>query len=218
MKTSSEIQIYNTLTRKKEKFIPIEPGKVKMYVCGPTVYNYIHIGNARPAITFDVVRRYLQYRGYQVQFIQNFTDVDDKLINKANEMGTSVADVAERFIQAYVEDVRALEVQEADAHPKVTENIPEIISFIQRLIESGHAYEIQGDVYFRTESFSEYGKLSHQNIEDLQAGARIEINERKGKSIWISPCGRLRNLEKYTGKAPGEMGGQGGILNVRPCR
>lgn len=206
MKTSSEIQIYNTLSRKKEKFIPVEPGKVKMYVCGPTVYNYIHIGNARPAITFDVVRRYLEYRGYQVQFVQNFTDVDDKLINKAKEMETTVADVAERFIQAYVEDVRALEVQEADVHPKVTENIPEIISFIQKLIESGHAYEVQGDVYFRTESFSEYGKLSHQNIADLQAGARIEVNERKespldfalwkaakpGEVYWESPWGKGR--------------------------
>lgn len=205
MKTS-EIQIYNTLTRKKEPFVPVEPGKVKMYVCGPTVYNYIHIGNARPAIIFDVVRRYFQYRGFDVEFIQNFTDVDDKLIKKANEMNTTVADVAERFIKAYVEDVRALGVLEATIHPKVTEHIPEIIAFIQGLVESGHAYAIEGDVYFRTASFAEYGKLSNQKMEELQAGARIEVNDKKespldfalwkaakpGEIYWESPWGKGR--------------------------
>ncbi|WCK54671.1 cysteine--tRNA ligase [Aneurinibacillus sp. Ricciae_BoGa-3] len=202
----SKIKIYNTLTRKKEEFIPIESGKVKMYVCGPTVYNYIHIGNARPAIVFDVVRRYFGYRGYEVTFIQNFTDVDDKLIRKAEETGETVPELAERFIAAYMDDVRALGVKEAYLHPKVTEHIPEIIAFIQGLIDKGHAYEAAGDVYFKTASFPEYGKLSHQNIADLKSGARIEINENKkdpldfvlwkaakpGEISWDSPWGAGR--------------------------
>lgn len=206
MKRSNEIQVYNTLTRKKGKLETIEPGKVKMYVCGPTVYNYIHIGNARPAIIFDVVRRYLRYRGYDVTFIQNFTDVDDKLINKANEMGTTVPEVAGKFIGAYIEDVRSLGVLEADAHPKVTDHIPEIIELISSLVEKNHAYVVDGDVYFRTASFSEYGKLSNQKIEDLQAGARIEVNDKKespldfalwksakaGEIYWESPWGNGR--------------------------
>ena len=206
MKKSNEIQIYNTLTRKKGKLETVEPGKVKMYVCGPTVYNYIHIGNARPAIIFDVVRRYLRYRGYEVTFIQNFTDVDDKLIKKANEMGTTVPEVAEQFIEAYIEDVRALGVLEADAHPRVTDHIQDIIGFISRLVEKNHAYVVDGDVYFRTESFPEYGKLSNQKIEDLQVGARIEVNEKKespldfalwksakpGEIYWESPWGNGR--------------------------
>jgi len=206
MKRYDEIQIYNTLTRKKEKFEPIEPGKVKMYVCGPTVYNYIHIGNARPAIFFDVVRRYFRYRGYEVTYIQNYTDVDDKLIKKAIEMGTTVPEVAKKFIQAYIEDVRALGVLEADVHPKVTDHIQDIIAFISTLIEKNHAYVVDGDVYFRTTSFPEYGKLSNQKIEDLQAGARIEVNEKKespldfalwksakpGEIYWESPWGKGR--------------------------
>jgi cysteinyl-tRNA synthetase len=202
----SEIKIYNTLTRKKEEFIPLEPGKVKMYVCGPTVYNYIHIGNARPAIVFDVVRRYFAYRGFVVTFIQNFTDVDDKLIRKAEETGETVPQLADRFIAAYMDDVRALDVKEAYLHPKVTEHIPEIVDFIQGLIDKGHAYEAGGDVYFQTVSFPEYGKLSHQNIADLKSGARIEINENKkdpldfvlwkaakpGEISWDSPWGAGR--------------------------
>ncbi|CEH28391.1 cysteinyl-tRNA synthetase [Aneurinibacillus migulanus] len=202
----STIKIYNTLTRKKEEFIPIEPGKVKIYVCGPTVYNFIHIGNARPPIVFDVVRRYFAYRGYEVTYVQNFTDVDDKIIKKAEETGMSVEKVAETFIAAFVEDVRALGIKEADIHPKVTEHIPEIISFIEGLIEKGHAYVAGGDVYFRTASFAEYGKLSHQNIEELQAGARIEVNDKKenpldfvlwkgakpGEIYWESPWGQGR--------------------------
>jgi cysteinyl-tRNA synthetase len=202
----SNIKIYNTLTRKKEEFVPLEPGKVKMYVCGPTVYNFIHIGNARPPIVFDVVRRYFMYRGYDVTYVQNFTDVDDKIIKKANESGMSVEEVAEKFIASFVEDVRALGVKEADIHPKVTEHIPEIIFFIEGLIEKGHAYVAGGDVYFRTASFPEYGKLSHQNIEELQAGARIEVNDKKenpldfvlwkgakpGEIYWESPWGKGR--------------------------
>ncbi|BAU26142.1 cysteinyl-tRNA synthetase [Aneurinibacillus soli] len=200
------IKIYNTLTRKKEEFIPLESGKVKMYVCGPTVYNFIHIGNARPPIVFDVVRRYFAYRGYDVTYVQNFTDVDDKIIKKAEETGMTVKEVAETFIAAFKEDVRALSIQEATIHPKVTEHIPEIIEFVQGLIDKGHAYAAGGDVYFRTASFAEYGKLSQQNIEDLQAGARVEVNEKKespldfvlwkgakpGEIYWESPWGEGR--------------------------
>ncbi|WP_181351076.1 cysteine--tRNA ligase [Thalassobacillus sp. CUG 92003] len=173
------IKIYNTLTRKKETFTPIEPGKVNMYVCGPTVYNYIHIGNARPAIVFDTVRRYFEYRGYDVKYVLNFTDVDDKLIKSANELGEEVPDVANRFIDAYLEDVGALGVKEAVHHPRVTENMDEIIEFIQTLIDKGHAYAAEGDVYFRTRSFDEYGKLSHQSIDELRTGARIQVGEKK---------------------------------------
>jgi cysteinyl-tRNA synthetase len=200
------IKIYNTMTRQKEQFVPLEAGKVKMYVCGPTVYNYIHIGNARPAIVFDTVRRYLEYRGYDVQFISNFTDVDDKLIKAANEMGSDVPTIAEKFINAYHEDTCALGVQKADAHPRVTETMPEIIDFIENLIQKGFAYEAEGDVYFKTRSFKGYGKLSHQSIDDLKSGARIEIGEKKedpldfalwkaakeGEIYWDSPWGKGR--------------------------
>jgi cysteinyl-tRNA synthetase len=197
------IQLYNTLTRKKETFIPLEEGKVKMYVCGPTVYNYIHIGNARPAIVFDTVRRYLEYRGYDVQYVSNFTDVDDKLIRAANQLGESVPAIADRFIKAYFEDVTALGCQKADVHPRVMENMDIIIDFISQLVEKGYAYESAGDVYFRTRKFDEYGKLSHQSIDDLQVGARIEVGDRKqddldfalwkaakeGEIFWESPWG-----------------------------
>ncbi|QIZ06026.1 cysteine--tRNA ligase [Priestia megaterium] len=197
------IQLYNTLTRKKETFVPLEEGKVKMYVCGPTVYNYIHIGNARPAIVFDTVRRYLEYRGYDVQYVSNFTDVDDKLIRAANQLGESVPAIADRFINAYFEDVTALGCQKADVHPRVMENMDIIIDFISQLVEKGYAYESAGDVYFRTRKFDEYGKLSHQSIDDLQVGARIEVGDRKqddldfalwkaakeGEIFWESPWG-----------------------------
>ncbi|WP_071396734.1 cysteine--tRNA ligase [Bacillus tuaregi] len=200
------IQIYNTLTRKKEEFIPLEEGKVKMYVCGPTVYNYIHIGNARPAIVFDTVRRYLDYRGYEVQYISNFTDVDDKLIRAANEIGEDVPTIANRFIEAYFEDVSALGCKKADVHPRVTENMDIIIDFIQTLIEKGYAYESEGDVYFHTRSFEGYGKLSHQSIDELRVGARIAVGEKKqdsldfalwkaakeGEIYWESPWGKGR--------------------------
>ncbi|MYL35912.1 cysteine--tRNA ligase [Pontibacillus yanchengensis] len=200
------IKIYNTLTRQKETFQPIEEGKVKMYVCGPTVYNYIHIGNARPAIVFDTVRRYLEYKEYDVHYVLNFTDVDDKLIKAANELGTEVPEVAERFIAAYKEDVGAFGVKEAVDHPRVTENMDEIIGFIQTLINKGHAYESEGDVYFRTRSFDTYGKLSQQSVDDLRTGARIEVGEKKedpldftlwkdakdGEITWDSPWGEGR--------------------------
>lgn len=200
------IQLYNTLTRKKEPFVPMEEGKVKMYVCGPTVYNYIHIGNARPVIVFDTVRRYLEYSGYEVNFVSNFTDVDDKIINTAKELGEEVGELTDRFINAYFEDVGALGCGKADAHPRVTEHIDDIIAFIQVLIDKGFAYVAQGDVYYRTRRFDGYGKLSHQSIDELKVGARIEdsgIKEdaldfalwksvKEGEISWETPWGAGR--------------------------
>ncbi|SDJ09554.1 cysteine--tRNA ligase [Natribacillus halophilus] len=173
------VQLYNTLTRQKEVFHPLEEGKVKMYVCGPTVYNYIHIGNARSAVVFDMVRRYLIYRGYDVKYVTNFTDVDDKIIDAAKEAGEDVFALAEKFIEKFHEDTSALGVKRADLHPRVTETMPDIIAFIEGLIAKGYAYESAGDVYFKTRSFPDYGKLSGQSTDDLQAGARIEVGERK---------------------------------------
>lgn len=200
------IKIYNTLTRKKETFVPLEEGKVKMYVCGPTVYNYIHIGNARPAIVFDTVRRYLEYRGYNVHYVSNFTDIDDKLIQAAKELGTDTHTVANRFIQAFFDDITALGCKIADDHPRVTENIDVIIEFVQELVNKGYAYEVNGDVYFRTRAFDDYGKLSKQSLDDLQVGARIQPGEKKedaldftlwkaakeGEVAWDSPWGKGR--------------------------
>ncbi|MDR6885258.1 cysteine--tRNA ligase [Bacillus sp. 3255] len=200
------LRVYNTLTRKKEEFVPIEAGKVKMYVCGPTVYNYIHIGNGRPVIFFDVVRRFLESQKYEVTYITNFTDVDDKMIRKAEELGVTVPELAETFIAAFLEDIKALGVHEATLNPRVTENMPEIIEFIAALVEKGYAYEARGDVYYRTTKFAEYGKLSHQNLEELQYGIRIEVDDRKenpqdfvlwkaakpGEIYWDSPWGQGR--------------------------
>ncbi|OXM14973.1 cysteine--tRNA ligase [Paenibacillus herberti] len=197
------LQIYNTMSRKQEAFIPQEPGKVKMYVCGPTVYDYIHIGNARPAIFFDVARRYLEAIGYEVDYLVNFTDVDDKLIRKAEQLGTSVPEVADRFIAAFYEDTEGLGVKRATRNPRVTEHVPEIIALIEELVAQGAAYPSAGDVYFRTKSFANYGQLSHQNLEELQLGIRIGIDERKedpqdfvlwksakpGEISWESPWG-----------------------------
>lgn len=197
------IQIFNSLTRQKEPFVPLEEGKVKMYVCGPTVYNYIHIGNSRPVIVYDTVRRYFQYAGYDVKFVSNFTDVDDKIIKAANELGEEVFELTERFIAAYFDDITALGCQKADVHPRVTDHMDDIIEFIKVLIEKGYAYESQGDVYYRTRKFNGYGKLSHQSIDDLQVGARIEVGEKKedpldfalwkaakpGEIFWSSPWG-----------------------------
>lgn len=173
------MKLYNTLTRQKEEFVPIEDKKVKMYSCGPTVYNYFHIGNARPFIMFDLLRSYLIYRGYEVTFVQNFTDVDDKIIKRANEEGISPFEVADKYIEEYFKDADGLGIKRADVHPRVTENIEEIIEFISELVEKGHAYESAGDVYFDTQSFKEYGKLSRQNLAELNLGARIEVNEDK---------------------------------------
>ncbi len=173
------MKFYNTLTRKKEKFVPLEPGKVKMYACGPTVYDYFHIGNARTFIIFDALRRYLKYRGYDVTFVQNFTDVDDKIINRAREEGVSPGEISEKFIQIYFEDSKTLGIEKADIYPKVTENIDEIIEFIKELMDEEYAYESEGDVYFDVSKFKDYGKLSKQNLEELQLGARVEVSEQK---------------------------------------
>lgn len=200
------MRIYNTLTRQKEELKPITPGEVKIYACGPTVYNFIHIGNARPLCVFDVLRRYLEYRGMQVKFVQNFTDVDDKIIRRANEEQLGFAEVAEKYIAEFWTDAHGLNVREATVHPKATENIGEIQSIISALIEKGYAYEVEGDVYFSPAKFEGYGKLSHQPLEDLEAGARINIGELKkdpmdfalwkaakpGEPSWDSPWGKGR--------------------------
>lgn len=223
------LKLYNTLSRAKEEFRPVEAGKVRMYVCGPTVYDYIHIGNARPLIFFDVARRYLEYLGYEVNYVVNFTDVDDKLIRRAEEAKASVPELAEKFIAAYLEDARALGVHEA-VNPRVTENMDEIVAFIAGLVDKGAAYEKGGDVYFRTAEFPDYGKLSHQNLDDLQYGIRVEVDERKespqdfvlwkaakpGEIRWPSPWGEGRPgwhiecsamAEKYLGKTIDIHGG-----------
>ena len=197
------MKIFNTLTRDKQEFIPIDKDEVKIYACGPTVYNYIHIGNARPLCVFDVLRRYLEWRGVNVKFVQNFTDIDDKLIKKANEEGITVPEVAERYIKEFRTDSNGLNVKEATVHPRATENIDEIISIISSLIEKGYAYESGGDVYYRAKKFNGYGKLSHQPLEDLESGARIAVGEIKedpmdfclwkgakpGEPFWNSPWG-----------------------------
>ena len=171
--------IYNTMTRTKEPLVPVKEGQVGIYVCGPTVYNYFHVGNARPLVVFDTLRRYLEYRGYKVTYIQNFTDIDDRMIRRANEEGVSVAQLAERYIDAYFVDAAALGVRTATVHPKATEHIKEIIELIETLERSGTAYETDGDVYFNTGAFPGYGRLCGQNLEELEAGARIDIDERK---------------------------------------
>jgi len=200
------MKIYNTLTRQKEEFVPMTPGEVRMYTCGTTVYNFIHIGHARFLCVFDTLRRYLEYRGYKVIFAQNFTDVDDKIIKRANDEGVSPQEVAERFIAEHLKDSRGLNVREATVHPRATENIPEIIAIVETLVEKGYAYESQGDVYFSTKTFGGYGKLSHQPLEDLEAGARIMVGEVKrepmdfalwkaakpGEPAWDSPWGKGR--------------------------
>ena len=176
------MKIYNTLTRQKEEFVPVHPGKVGMYVCGPTVYNYIHIGNARPMIIFDTVRRYFEYKGYEVNYVSNFTDVDDKIIKKANEEGVTATEIAERYIKECKQDMEALNIKPATHQPRATEEIGGMIKMIQTLIEKGHAYEVDGTVYFKTRSFKDYGKLSKKNIDDLEAGHReIKATGEEGK-------------------------------------
>ncbi|GEO75240.1 cysteinyl-tRNA synthetase [Levilactobacillus namurensis DSM 19117] len=171
------LKVFNTMTRQKETFEPITPGVVNMYVCGPTVYNYIHIGNARSAIAFDTIRRYFEYRGYQVKYVSNFTDVDDKMINEAHKEGITVPQLGDKFIKAYKEDTAALNIQPATANPRATNFIPEIISFIETLITKGYAYPVAGDVYYRAHKFADYGKLSHQNIAELEEGASQHTND-----------------------------------------
>ena len=200
------IQIYNTLSRSKEKLIPIEPGKVRMYLCGPTVYDYFHIGNARPFILFDIFRRYLKYRGFDVKFVVNLTDIDDKIIKKSIDEKIPASDVAKKYTEAFMEDIKKIGIEPADVFPKATENIPEIINLIEKLIEKGMAYIIDGDVFFSVNSFKDYGKLSKRKIDELKSGARIEINQRKkdpldfslwkvaksGEPYWESPWGKGR--------------------------
>ncbi len=173
------MKVYNTLTRKKEEFIPIEEGKVKMYVCGPTVYNLFHIGNARTFIIFDTIRKYMEYRGYEVNFVQNFTDIDDKMIKKAQDTETTVKELGDRYIMEYYKDADKLKIKRATVNPRATEYISEMIGFIEELIKKGYAYEVEGDVYYSTKSFEGYGKLSGQKIEDLQSGSRVDVDERK---------------------------------------
>ncbi len=200
------MKIFNTLTRQKDEFKPIVDGEVKIYACGPTVYNYIHIGNARPLCVFDVLRRYFEWRGFNVNFVQNFTDIDDKLINKANAEGITVPEVAERFIGEFWTDAKGLNVKQATVHPRATDNITEIQGIISALVEKGYAYQSGNDVYYRAKKFSQYGKLSHQPLEDLEAGARIDIAEikedpmdfclwkgaKEGEPFWESPWGKGR--------------------------
>ena len=195
------MKLYNTLSRKKEEFVPVEEGKVRMYVCGPTVYNYIHIGNARPMIVFDTVRRYFEYKGYDVNYVSNFTDVDDKIIKKANEEGVPASVISERYIKEAQTDMEGLNVKEATTHPKATEEIDGMIDMIQTLIDKGYAYEVNGTVYYRTRKFEGYGKLSKKNIDDLSAGIRIAVSDEKedpmdfvlwkpkkeGEPYWKSP-------------------------------
>jgi cysteinyl-tRNA synthetase len=200
------MKIYNTLTKRKEDFVPIVPGEVRMYVCGPTVYNFFHIGNGRTFIVFDAVRRYLEYRGYKVKFVQNFTDIDDKMIKIANEQNTTVKELGDRYIDEYYKDADGLNIERATINPRATEFMDEIVEFVKDLIDKGFAYEVDGDVYFSTKRFKEYGKLSGQDLEELQSGARISVDERKkepvdfavwkkqkpGEPAWESPWGMGR--------------------------
>lgn len=200
------MKIYNSLTRKKEEFVPLQDGKVSMYVCGPTVYNYFHIGNGRTFIVFDTIRRYMEYRGYEVNFVQNFTDIDDKMIKRANEENTNIKEIGDKYISEYYKDADGLNIKRATTNPRATEYINEIIDFVSGLIEKGFAYEVNGDVYFRTKKFDGYGQLIGQNLDDLQAGARINVDERKedpmdfaiwkakkpGEPAWDCPWGEGR--------------------------
>lgn len=200
------MKIFNTMSRRKEEFVPVDPNEVKIYACGPTVYNFIHIGNARPLCVFDVLRRYLEYRGYNVKFVQNFTDVDDKIIKRANEENSTFEEISEKYIKEFWTDAHGLNFKDATVHPKATENIDEIIEIIKTLEEKGYAYAVDGDVYYRTLKFKDYGKLSHQPIDDLQSGARIAVGEKKedpldfalwkaakeGEPYWDSPWGKGR--------------------------
>jgi len=204
-----KMKIYNTLTRKKEEFVPIKEGEASIYVCGPTVYNYFHIGNARPFVVFDTLRKYLEYRGYKVKFVQNFTDVDDKIINRAREEGVTAPEISEKYIEEYYKDAAALNIKKADVHPKVSEHIPEIIDFVQTLIDKGYAYEADGDVYFETRKFGEYGKLSRQNIDDLEAGARIAVGEVKKDPLDFALWKARKKDDEIAWESPWGMGRPG---------
>ncbi|MGF6377035.1 cysteinyl-tRNA synthetase [Clostridiales Family XIII bacterium PM5-7] len=203
------MKIYNTLTRKKEEFVPIKTGEVSIYVCGPTVYNFFHIGNARPFVVFDTLRRYMEYRGNKVKFVQNFTDVDDKIINRAKEEGATAPEISEKYIEEYYKDAAALNVRKADVHPKVSDHIQDIVDFVQTLIDKGYAYEADGDVYFSTRKFDEYGKLSKQNIDDLESGARIAVGEVKLDPLDFALWKARKSDDEIAWESPWGMGRPG---------
>ncbi|HKM28308.1 MAG TPA: cysteine--tRNA ligase [Anaerovoracaceae bacterium] len=203
------MKIYNTLTRKKEEFVPINKDLITIYVCGPTVYNFFHIGNARPFVVFDTLRKYLEYRGNKVKFVQNFTDVDDKIINKAREEGITAPEVSEKYIEEYYKDASALNVKKADVHPKVSEHIEDIVTFVKTLVDKGYAYEVGGDVYFSTRKFPEYGKLSKQNIDDLESGARIAVGEVKQDPLDFALWKARKTDDEIAWESPWGMGRPG---------
>ncbi|MBR3297537.1 MAG: cysteine--tRNA ligase [Firmicutes bacterium] len=203
------MKVYNTLSRKKEELVPQDPRQLTMYVCGPTVYNYIHIGNARPFVVFDTMRRYLEYRGQKVKYVQNFTDVDDKIINRAREEGISALEVADKYIKAYYEDVKALNIKKADVHPRVTETMDDIIAFVQGLIDKGMAYEVDGDVYYSTRKFPGYGKLSGNSIEELESGARIAVGEKKQDPLDFALWKAQKEPDEIAWPSPWGMGRPG---------
>ena len=203
------MKVYNTMTRRKEEFVPQEEGKVKMYVCGPTVYNFFHIGNARPFVVFDTLRKYLKYRGYDVTFVQNFTDVDDKIINRAREEGITAPEVSDKYIEEYFKDAGAINVTPADVHPRVSETMDDIIQFVQDLIDLGYAYEVDGDLYYSTRKFKDYGKLSGQNIDDLEAGARIMIEEKKEDPLDFALWKARKEEDEIAWESPWGMGRPG---------
>lgn len=203
------MKVYNSLTRQKEEFVPNNPDEVKVYVCGPTVYNFFHLGNARPFVVFDTLRRYLKYIGYNVNFVQNFTDVDDKIINRAKEEGISAPEVSEKYIKEYFDDAKALNIVPADTHPRVSENIQQIIEFVETLIEKGYAYEVDGDVYYSTRKFKDYGKLSKQNIEELEAGARIAVEEKKKDPLDFALWKARKEESEIAWESPWGMGRPG---------
>lgn len=203
------MKIYNTLTRKKEEFVPINKDLITIYVCGPTVYNFFHIGNARPFVVFDTLRKYLEYRGNKVKFVQNFTDVDDKIINKAREEGITAPEVSEKYIEEYYKDASALNVKKADVHPKVSEHIADIVNFVKTLVDKGYAYEVNGDVYFSTRKFPEYGKLSKQNIDDLESGARIAVGEVKEDPLDFALWKARKTDDEIAWESPWGMGRPG---------
>ena len=203
------MKIYNTMSRRKEELVPQNPKMLTMYVCGPTVYNYFHIGNARPFVVFDTMRKYLEYRGQKVKFVQNFTDVDDKIINRAREEHITAMEVADKYIEAYYEDAKALNVTKATVHPRVSQTIPDIIKFVQGLVDNGMAYEKNGDVYYRTRKFRNYGRLSGQNIDDLEAGARIQVGDIKEDPLYFALWKARKTEDEIAWESPWGMGRPG---------
>lgn len=203
------MRIYNSLSQQKEEFVPISEDEVKIYVCGPTVYNFFHLGNARPFVVFDTLRRYLEYIGYKVNFVQNFTDVDDKIINRAKEEGLTAPEISEKYIAEYFKDTKALNIHPATTHPRVSENIQQIIEFISTLIEKGYAYQVDGDVYYSPTKFDSYGKLSKQNIDELRAGARIMVEEKKREPLDFALWKARKEEGEIAWKSPWGMGRPG---------